>query len=155
MIIKFTLGKNAKMPEHANERDAGYDVFFAGENPVFLDTGSRCLFLTNLSWEPIFEPLEKEMFDRLHMGVYIDIRDRSGNSLKKGLLKMAGVVDEQYRGNIGIVLLNTSLDLVTINPGDKIAQIIFSPCFHPTSLQQVDSLSDTTRGSGGFGSTGN
>ena len=155
MIIRFKLGENARMPEQANITDAGYDVFFAGNDRVLLADGCRYKFDTNLSWEPVFDDEEeKELFAMLHMGVYMDVRDRSGTSYKKGLLKMAGVIDEAYRGNIGIVLLNASQEVVTIEPGDKIAQIIFSPCFHPTAFHKVDDVNVTARGSGGFGSTG-
>lgn len=156
MVVKFYLGPNAKMPEHANERDAGYDVFYAESFVVNMLPGMRHVFNTNLSWQPYFnDPEEKILFDKLHMGVYIDVRDRSGMSAKRGLLKMAGVIDEPYRGNIGIVLVNTNTeDEIVIKPGDKIAQIIFSPCLFPTSIIQAKSLDETTRGSDGFGSTG-
>lgn len=152
MRINFKLGENAKLPTQENNRDAGYDVYAAV--PTVIPSMGRAKVDTNLSWEPIVEDRERSVWNTLNLGVYIDVRDRSGNSLKKGLLKMAGVVDEQYRGNIGIVLYNTSNEPVKINIGDKIAQIIFSPCLHPNGIQAINELSETNRGSDGFGSSG-
>ena len=159
MKINFILGEFAQMPTNSNivgrARDAGYDVYFAEREHITLRPGERRVFYTNLSWEPIFDNLiEKLLFKLLHMDVYIDIRDRSGISLKQGLLKMGGIVDPNFRGNIGVILLNVSQEVVTIRPQDRIAQIIFSICVHPTSLIETKELSITTRGSNGFGSTG-
>lgn len=152
MIVNFKLGENAKMPTQENSRDAGYDVYAAVEGVI--PALGRSKIDTNLSWEMYLEDRERTYWSHLNLGVYIDVRDRSGNSLKKGLLKMAGVVDEQYRGNIGIVLFNTTNEPIKIEIGDKIAQIIFSPCFHPSRIEQVNELSTSSRGELGFGSSG-
>ena len=155
MKIKFTLGEFAKLPYHLDNGDAGYDVYYAGRNHVTIQPGARIKLDTNLSWEPVYDNLiEKILFKLLHMDVYIDVRDRSGFSLKQGILKMGGIVDSSYRGNIGIILLNVSQEVVIVKPEDRIAQIIFSTCLHPTSIIKVDELSKTSRGNGGFGSTG-
>jgi dUTP pyrophosphatase len=171
MKILFKLGDGAIMPEQANEEDAGYDVFNNTKcTPTTMTPGMRWKFDTNLFWEPWYDNEEEnKIYDLLHMRIYIDIRDRSGMSLKKGMLKMAGVIDPiyrgntlkmagvidpTYRGNIGIVLLNVSGETVVINPGDKIAQIVFSTCIHPTAFVKADELSDTARGTSGYGSTG-
>lgn len=151
MIVNFKLGENATMPTQENSRDAGYDVYAAVE--VIVPPLNRVKIDTNLSWEMQVEDCERSIWNSLNLGVYIDVRDRSGNSLKKGLLKMAGVIDEQYRGNIGIVLFNTTNSPIQINVGDKIAQIIFSPCFHP-KIRQIEELSTSSRGELGFGSSG-
>ena len=154
MIVKFTLGPNAKMPTHANETDAGYDLYYNG-NDVSLFPNAHHLFQTGISWEPMFDAPERIFFKSINMGVYAHICDRSGLALKAGLTVLGGIVDTDYRGDIGVILYNTSLtDTVLIKQGDKIAQIVFTPCFNPR-IDVADILSTTTRGSGGFGSTGN
>lgn len=152
MIVNFKLGENAILPTQENSRDAGYDIYAAV--PAIIPSLGRAKVDTNLSYEMNLEGKEGMLWADLGLGVYVDVRDRSGNSLKKGLLKMAGVCDEQYRGNIGVVLFNTTNDPIQINKGDKIAQIIFSPCFHPSRIKEVNSLSETVRGNSGFGSSG-
>lgn len=153
MEINFKLGENSKLPTQNHAGDAGYDVYAAV--PVVIPGKSRAKIDTNLSWEPIYTDLaQKSIMNSLGLGVYIDVRDRSGNSYKKGLLKMAGVIDEPYRGNIGVVLYNTSDDAIMINIGDPIAQIIFSPCYHPRAFNQVEELGVTTRSDKGYGSSG-
>lgn len=141
MKIKFKLGENATMPTH-NGRDAGYDLYAAQE--VIIKSFDRALIPTNLSWE-----VEADK----NFGIYCDIRDRSGNALKKGLTVLGGIVDEEYRGNIGVILFNTSKENITIKVGDKIAQAIFTPFFLPV-LEQTNSITETERGSNGFGSSG-
>jgi dUTP pyrophosphatase len=79
--------------------------------------------------------------------------DKSGRALKDGLTTLAGVIDSSYRGEVQVVLLNVADNAVTITAGEKIAQLLIQPVIAPT-LQVVETLSDTTRGSGGFGSTG-
>lgn len=82
-------------------------------------------------------------------------RSRSGLALKKGLvvLNSPGTVDSDYRGEMGALLFNTSKEVVYIEDGDRIAQLVITPVVQPI-IEEVSNLSDTTRGSGGFGSTG-
>lgn len=152
MRVKFKLGLNAKLPTQDNALDAGYDVYAAVQTVI--PARGRAKVDTNLSWEPFWEEHELTIVNALNLNMYMDVRDRSGNSLKKGLLKMAGVVDEPYRGNIGVVLYNTSDEDIFIAIGDKVAQIIFTPCFKYVKFEVVEELGETNRGSAGFGSSG-
>ena len=85
----------------------------------------------------------------------LDIRSRSGLSLKQGLVakNSPGTIDPDYRGEIGIILYNASNDTHTVKRGDRIAQAVFVYTPRPT-LEEVSELSETVRGAGGFGSTG-
>lgn len=152
MVINFILGENAKMPTQEHLNDAGYDLYAAVE--TIIPANGRAKVDTNLQWEPQWDMEEYSIVTKLSLGVYMDIRDRSGNSLKKGLLKMAGVVDETYRGNIGVVLLNTTNEDIKISISDKIAQAVFSPCYHPRSFVNVKEMKVTKRSDNGFGSSG-
>ena len=84
---------------------------------------------------------------------YGRVAPRSGLSYKKGLDVLAGVIDSDYRGDIGVILLNTGSETFKANLGDRIAQLIIEKC-HKASWKEVNDLSDSVRSSGGFGSTG-
>jgi dUTP pyrophosphatase len=83
------------------------------------------------------------------------VRPRSGLALKQGLtcLNTPGTIDADYRGEVGVLLINLSKDRVVIKRGDRIAQMVVAPTEQAT-LIEVEALTDTTRGQGGFGSTG-
>ena len=85
----------------------------------------------------------------------LQIRSRSGNALKKGLvvLNSPGTIDSDYRGEVGVILYNASEFAIEINLGDKIAQAVLAP-YCVADLEVVEELSETQRGEGGFGSTG-
>jgi dUTP pyrophosphatase len=85
-----------------------------------------------------------------HVGI---IKDRSGFAAKHGLHCLAGVIDADYRGEIGIVMVNLGSQLVFIEKNTRVAQLVIMPVVQP-ELEEVDSLDETERGSGGFGSTG-
>lgn len=99
----------------------------------------------------------------VHTGLHMAIPDgyvgmvcpRSGFTLKQGVtvLNAPGIVDSGYRGEVGIILLNTSEQTVTVHKGDRIAQMVFIPYARMT-FEHVESLPETDRGEGGFGSTG-
>lgn len=84
---------------------------------------------------------------------YGRIAPRSGLAAKNFIDVGAGVVDEDYRGNIGVVMFNHADTAFEVKKGDRIAQLICERIFYPT-IEEVDKLSDTVRGAGGFGSTG-
>lgn len=86
-------------------------------------------------------------------GCYGRIAPRSGLAAKNSIDVGAGVIDEDYRGNVGVVLFNHSDVAFSVVKGDRIAQLICERIFYPT-LEEVKSLSETERGAGGFGSTG-
>lgn len=86
-------------------------------------------------------------------GCYGRVAPRSGLAVKNCIDVGAGVIDEDYRGNVGVVMFNHSDLEFTVAKGDRIAQLICERIYYPT-LEEVKSLSDTLRGDGGFGSTG-
>jgi dUTP pyrophosphatase len=83
------------------------------------------------------------------------VRPRSGLALKRGLtvLNAPGTIDADYRGDVGVILVNLSTETQTIDPGERVAQLVFAPVTR-CEWQAVDELGDTQRGEGGFGSTG-
>lgn len=141
MKIKL-LRANSKPPILATKGAAGYDVFAAVDYPVLV--GNR---------EPVF----------VGLGFCIEIPEgfvglllpRSGLATKKGITiaNTVGVIDSDYRGEVFAPLIGRENWAVTIEPGDRIAQLVVVP-IHTPELQVVDTLSETGRGEGGFGSTG-
>ena len=90
---------------------------------------------------------------QLPEGYEAQVRSRSGLNKKHGIVCITGTIDSDYRGDIGIVLYNLSREAYTINPGDRVAQLVICPVIQ-ADWQQVDNLDKTDRGEGGFGSTG-
>src|SRR5699024_5922988 len=110
--------------------------------PITLKPMERKLIPTGLSME-------------LPAGYEAQIRPRSGLALKNGitLLNAPGTIDADYRGDIGIILVNLSTDNFIVQPGDRIAQMVIAK-YEQIQWEQVEDLSETERGAGGFGSTG-
>lgn len=139
MKIKL-LSTNAKVPIRANEFAAGYDLFSLYNYTIH--PHQRILIQTGIAIE-------------IPDGYYGRIAPRSGLAMKKGIDVMAGVIDSDYRGELGVLLLNTDPEKVFyIESGDKIAQIIFEK-YYSFDIEISDEISKTNRGDGGFGSTGN
>lgn len=147
MIIPIKLlSPNGKVPTQARAGDAGYDLYAAHE--VAIPAGARALIKTDIAVA-------------IPVGWYGRIAPRSGLALKAGIHVLGGVVDAGYRSNVGCILINLSqpdgLDqhAATFNvaAGDRVAQLIIERCAAP-DWQVVDDLDETTRGQGGFGSTG-
>jgi len=131
------------------------------ENPVYSTSYSAGLDLrANLDNTIKIKPLERIL---VKTGLYLEIpegyeaqiRPRSGLAIKKGLtvLNSPGTIDSDYRGEIGIILINLSQEEVTIEDGERICQMIFAKYEH-VDLINVDNISETKRGVGGFGHTG-
>lgn len=131
------LSENAVIPTRNNPTDAGLDLYSVDE--CSLRPGERRLFKTNIAME-------------IPAGYYGRIADRSGNAYKKGLHVLAGVIDETYRGDVGVVLVNLGTQSVPFFVGDKIAQIIIEKYYTP-EIQEVTDLSETDRGEKGYGSS--
>ncbi|MBI4175531.1 dUTP diphosphatase [Candidatus Berkelbacteria bacterium] len=133
------LSPGASVPRYEHPGDAGLDLFSAEE--ITLPPGGRAAIGTG--WAMAFPP-----------GFVARILGRSGLALKHGLsAALAGVVDAEYRGEWKVILLNTDAEPYTVHVGDKIAQAVFFPIV--TAVPEVVSeLSETQRGSGGFGSSG-
>lgn len=139
MKIKvMKLDEGAKIPAYACQGDAGMDLFSNEE--VLILPGKRVLISTGIAVE----------FPEEYVAL---IWDKSGIAVKKGLTKIAGVIDSSYRGEWKIALYNLGKEKVQINKGDKIAQVLFQK-IERAQVEVVDSLSETSRGEGGFGSTG-
>jgi dUTP pyrophosphatase len=132
------LNEWAVMPQKKKD-DAGYDLSLTDE-VLEIQSGERVLAKTGLAIE-------------IPVGFYGHISDRSGNALKKGIHCLGKIVDPSYRGEVGVILLNTSKEVVSFNRGDRIAQIIFKKYESPTMIE-VQTLFPSERGEGGFGSTG-
>jgi dUTP pyrophosphatase len=114
----------------------------------------------NLSESKTLQPLERTivgtgLFIELPIGTEAQVRPRSGLAAKKGItvLNAPGTVDADYRGEIGVILVNLSNEDFTINNGERIAQLVIAK-HERADWEQVEILSDTDRGEGGFGSTG-
>ncbi len=114
----------------------------------------------NISEEIILKPLERAivktgLFIALPVGFEAQVRPRSGLAAKKGItvLNSPGTIDADYRGEIGVILVNLSNENFVINDGERIAQLVIAK-HERAAWEQVDVLSETDRGSGGFGSTG-
>jgi len=151
MLVNFELGKTAILPTKEHVTDAGYDIYAAHDVIIF--GKARELVKTDLKYEIILTEDEDKYLKSLNLGVYASIRDRSGNALKKGITCLGGVIDYEYRGIIGVILYNTSGIDIAIKKGDKIAQLIFTPCFLP-SINSVLLVGESSRGNKGFGSSG-
>lgn len=130
------------LPAYQSAGAAGMDVMAALAEPVYLAPGARAAIPTGLS---ISVPA----------GYEAQIRPRSGLAFRHGLtvVNAPGTIDSDYRGEIKILLINLGAETIEISHGMRIAQMVIAPVVQ-ASLQEVDSLSDTDRGAGGFGSTG-
>ena len=131
------ISENATIPEWRGVENAGLDIYSA-EDATLLP-GEIQIIKTGIATE----------FDNRYVAL---LRDRSGLATK-GIHVLAGVIDACYRGEWGVVLVNLGKDLYKINEGDRIAQAVFVMRQH-LPIEEVHFLSDTTRGKGGFGSTG-
>lgn len=114
----------------------------------------------NLTEPVVLQPLERRLIPtglrvQLPAGYQIEMRPRSGLALKHGisLVNTPGTVDADYRGEIGVIVINLSAEPFTVNPGERICQMVIAQCCH-AEIEQADTLTDTDRGAGGFGHTG-
>jgi len=130
------------LPCYATSHAAGMDLLADLATPLTLTPGERILIPTGIAIA-------------LPDGYEAQIRPRSGLALKHGvsLVNSPGTIDPDYRGEIGIILINHGAEPFTVNPGDRIAQMVFAR-FERGELVEVEELDETTRGEGGFGHTG-
>lgn len=143
MILKiFRMPHNKFVPEYKTEGAAGMDLCAAITEPITLKPLERYLVPTGLKIE-------------LEHGYEAQIRPRSGLSIKHGisLINCVGTVDEDYRGEVCVGVVNLSNEEYTIQPDERIAQMIIARV-EQAKIEVVTELSDTARGEGGFGSTG-
>jgi dUTP pyrophosphatase len=137
------LNEKAKMPCRAHPNDAGADLF-AIEDCIIMP-GERKIIPTGISIK-----LPESLGGG---GYYARIAPRSGLAAKNGIDVLAGVVDSNYTGELKVVLLNTGENAFEVKSGDRIAQLIIEKHYN-FEFEVVDSLEETSRGAGGFGSTG-
>ena len=126
------------------------------ESPLAAGLDLRANMEDSLSLQPLERSLVRTgLFIELPEGYEAQVRPRSGLSLKKGLsvLNTPGTIDADYRGEVGVILVNLSNEVVTIENGERIAQLVVSR-HERISWEEVEVLNETDRGSGGFGSTG-
>lgn len=143
MNIKVINKSNYSLPKYETAGSAGLDLKANINEPIVLGPLQRTLVPTGL-------------FVELSVGYEAQIRPRSGLALKKGItvLNSPGTIDADYRGEIGVILINMSDTDFTINPGERIAQMVIT--HHETAeWEEVTELSNTDRGVGGFGHSGN
>lgn len=143
MILKiYRMGHNKYVPEYKTEGAAGMDLCAAIDEPITLQPLERKLIPTGLKIE-------------LEHGYEAQIRPRSGLSIKHGisLINCVGTVDEDYRGEVCVGLVNVSNESYTIQPDERIAQMVIARV-EQAKIEVVTELSETARGEGGFGSTG-
>ena len=130
------------LPAYATEGSAGMDVRAFLSSPVTLLPGERALIPTGL-------------YIALPQGYECQIRPRSGLAIKHGisLVNSPGTVDADYRGEIGVIVINHSVEPFTINDGERICQMVIA-AYSRVAWNRVESLDDTERGAGGFGHSG-
>jgi dUTP pyrophosphatase len=142
MKVRIVNRSKHNLPEYSTAFSAGMDLRANLEEEIVLEPGQRILVPTGL-------------FIELPPQYEAQIRPRSGLAIKKGItvLNTPGTIDADYRGEIGVILVNLSADSFIIKDGERICQMIIAR--HETiEWKQVENLNDSDRGSGGFGHTG-
>ena len=141
MVLRFKRSHpDAVLPAYAHPSDAGMDV--RSIDDLIIAPGKRALVHTGLimALPPLYEA---------------QVRPRSGLALKNGVtvLNTPGTIDSGYRGEIGVILANFGEEDFAVKKGDKIAQIVIAPVTQPM-IEETETIDETDRGAGGFGSTG-
>ncbi len=142
MTIKIINKSSHNLPHYETEASAGMDLRANISEPITLKPLERSIVKTGL-------------FIELPLGYEAQVRPRSGLAAKKGVtvLNSPGTIDADYRGEIGVILVNLSNENFTIENGERVAQLVIAKHEH-ISWREVNVLEETSRGAGGFGSTG-
>jgi dUTP pyrophosphatase len=142
MKVRIINGSHHPLPEYLTPQAAGVDLRANLDTPVTLQPLQRMLIPTGLRIS-------------LPQGYEAQVRPRSGLALKKGItvLNSPGTIDADYRGEIGVVLINLSQEVFLINDGDRIAQMVIGRC-EQAEWELTETLDETERGEGGFGHSG-
>lgn len=140
--IKVVNKGHHPLPQYATLQSAGMDLRANLDNPIVLQPLERRLIPTGI-------------YIALPEGYEAQVRPRSGLALKKGItvLNAPGTIDADYRGEVGVVLINLSQEPFTVNDGERIAQMVFAR-YEQGNLVPVEVLDETERGAGGYGHTG-
>lgn len=146
MDLKIVNLSNNELPEYKTAEAAGLDLrAWLPEGPIVLQPMERRIIPTGLHME-------------ISVGYEGQVRPRSGIAVKKGLtvINSPGTIDSDYRGDVGVPLINLSASIQTVEPGERIAQIVFAKHERAeiTVAEKVEDLADSERGAGGFGHTG-
>lgn len=141
-VRRLPHGEGLPLPAYATAGAAGMDLLAAVDAPVTIDPGKRVLIPTGLTIA-------------LPAGYEMQLRPRSGLALRHGIVlpNSPGTIDEDYRGEVQVIVMNAGDTSFTVERGMRIAQAVVAPVVR-ADWQEVDSLDDTTRSTGGFGSTG-
>lgn len=142
MIIKVVNKSGRELPQYATESSAGVDLRAAIDGPIVLEPLQRAMVPTGLYME-------------IPKGYEGQVRPRSGLAAKHGVtvLNTPGTIDADYRGEIRVILVNLSSQAFEIQPGERIAQMVFAK-HEKAQWEEVETLEESARGAGGFGSTG-
>lgn len=142
--MKINIINNSKhpLPQYATVASAGIDLRANIENPISLKSLEKTIVSTGL-------------FMEIPVGYEAQVRPRSGLAAKHGItvLNSPGTIDADYRGEIKVILVNLSTETFVINDGERIAQMVIA-AHEQAEWVEVEKLNDTSRGEGGFGSTG-
>lgn len=137
-VMVKRLREDAVLPRYAHEGDAAMDL--CALDGCVVKSGERKLVATGISME-------------LPEGYFASIRGKSGLAYKKGILILGGVIEHGYRGDYGVIVLNTGGEDFVVEAGDKIAQVVIAPVA-TAEVVEVEELGESVRGEDGFGSTG-
>ncbi|MDX1542845.1 MAG: dUTP diphosphatase [Christiangramia sp.] len=142
MIVKVINKSKHNLPNYETEASAGMDLRANIDEPVVLKPLERAIIKTGL-------------FIELPIGYEAQVRPRSGLAAKKGItvLNSPGTVDADYRGEIGVILVNLSNDEFTVEDGERVAQLVIAK-HEQIQWEETEVLEESARGAGGFGSTG-
>ena len=142
MQISIINNSNNPNPKYQTKSSAGMDLMAFIDDPIIIESGEWKLISTGI-------------YIKLPTGFEAQVRPRSGLALKKGItvLNSPGTIDSDYRGEIGVILINHSKNNFIVNSGDRIAQLIIAK-HESVNLKNVQSIDSSNRGTGGFGSTG-
>ena len=142
MKIDIINKSGHQLPSYETILSAGMDLRAVTNTPIVLEPMDRVIVKTGL-------------FMALPQGYEAQVRPRSGLAIKKGVtvLNAPGTIDADYRGEIGVILINLSKETFTVENGDRIAQMVIAK-YERAEWNEVTELSETSRASGGFGSTG-
>ena len=137
-LRRLPHGEGLPLPSYGSEHAVGLDVVSAEE--VTLAPGAR-------------HPVETGIAMAIPHGYEVQVRSRSGTAVRNGITCLTGTIDSDYRGELMVVLVNLGQEAFHINRGERIAQLVPAPVLR-ASFAEVESLDETARGEGGFGSTG-
>lgn len=141
-VLLKKIHPNSMLPEYQTEHAAGMDVAACIDEPVIIASHGRAIIPTGFAIA-------------LPAGYEAQIRGRSGMAAKFGIMPANGVgtIDADYRGEVGVILLNTTGEPFTVEPGMRVAQMVITK-YEQIAWSEVDELGETERGAGGYGSTG-